>query len=131
VKKQGEILTNLSGRVLFIVLFSLIVYLFFNKSAKQSPDGTQCQALSLISDNSVQAIPSDNSKIPSYKTSWICNQDHSNFKPFDLKIDCDNKNIAQKYILLKQTHLKIKPITELWFYHAHSSIKNEEPPVLS
>jgi hypothetical protein len=128
--QKGNIIDNLE-RAAFIVLFFLLVYIYSDNSVKKSEDTIQNELVFITHAKPVYAIVVDQVQLPSYQTSWVSVPVNANFKEFDTKVNSDNRDIGQRYILLQKTFLKIKPLTKQRFYQFHSSKDTEEPPILS
>ncbi len=133
MKSQIEDISNYLGRVLFIVLFFLLIAVFSDRPVQQSNDGVQSKFVSEWQANSAGAVVTDAGQLPLFQKNWVSSADKLSHHLFNLtlKQSADNRKIAQRIISLKQTELIIKPFPICRFYYHLFPIVAEDVPILS
>jgi len=133
MKNQHEDQFSFLGKVLLMVLFLLVIGARFDKSEKQIYYATQYEILSEIHSNSGHAVCVDLFQAPIVQKSLVTLNDKSGLSLFNeyFKISADNSSINQKIILLQQSLLSPKPISNCRFYYHLLPIDSQEPPLLS
>ncbi len=133
MKNQIEDISNYLGRVLFIVLFFLLIAAFSDRSVQKSNDGVQSKFISEWQADGAKAVVTDAGQLPLFQKNWISSIDKLNHYLFNtsLKQSAEDRRIAQRIISLRQTELVIKPLSICRFYYHLFPIVAEDVPILS
>jgi hypothetical protein len=133
VKNQIEDISNYLGRALFIVLFFLMIAAFSDRSVQKSNDGLQSKFVSEWQANPPKAIVADAGQLPLFQKNWISsvNKLNRHLLNTSLKQSAEDRRIAQRIISLRQTELRIKPLSICRFYFHLFPAVADDVPILS
>ena len=130
--KPKEDMPNYLGTILFIVLFFLFVSAFSNKSVNQTSGACRYELQSEFHANSAKAIVADAIQLPSVQKICLSLLCSANFDLFsEIHKTAYTNKITQRFILLQQTRLLIKPLLLFRFCFCIIPPDTEELPVLS
>ena len=124
---------NFWGRVIFMVLFFLLVSSFCEKTFQPKYHSCQYELSSVLNTSTMNAVAVTDIQLPLFEKSWISFIDKSNFSFYNekLKILSDSEKITQRIISLQKTQRLIKTPILNGFYRHLFPIDNDELPVLS
>ncbi len=130
---QKEDTANYFGTLFIVVLFFILVASFSNKSANPITLSSQYQQKSELCLGFTKAIVVATIHLPSIKNSCLHLLHNSNINLFSetRKILSDNSKIAQRFIILKETELLIKPPPQRWLCVRLFPSDTKEPRILS
>lgn len=130
---QKEDTANYFGTLFFMVLFFLLISSFSNKSASPITLSSQYQQKSELCLGITKAVVADAIQLPSIQNSCLPLLHNFNINLFSetCKILADNSTITQRFIVLKETELLIKPLLPLWLCIQLLPPDTKEPKILS
>ncbi len=130
---QKEDTANYFGTLFFMVLIFILFASFSNRSAGPIALSSHYQPKSELSLNITKAVVVDAIQLPSVQNSCLSLFHNYNINLFNetCKILADNSKIAQRFIVLKETELLIKPLSPLWLCFLLLPPDTKEPRVLS
>lgn len=130
---QKEDTANYFGTLFFMVLFFIVFASFSIKSADPITLSSQYQPKSELSLNITKAVVADAIQLPSIQNSCLPLLHNFNINLFSetCKILADNSTITQRFIVLKETDLLIKPLLPLMLYIRLLPPYTKEPKILS
>ena len=130
---QKEDIANYFGTLFLMVLIFIAFASFSNKSADQITLSSQYQPKSELSLNTTKAVVADAVQLPSIQNSCLplIHNYISNLFNQTCKISADNSKITQRFIVLKETELLIKPLPPLWLCILLLPPDAQEPGILS
>jgi len=130
---QQEDRYNLLGRVLFMVLFLLVICAHFDRVEKTTYFSTQYELINEIHSISNHAVCVDFFQIPTLQKNLFTLNDKTGFYLLNesFKLSFDNSLISHKIILLQKSILSLKPVINNRFQYHLFSLDAGEPPLLS
>jgi hypothetical protein len=130
---QQEDRYNLLGRVLFMVLFLLVICAHFDRVEKTTYFSTQYELINEIHSISNHAVCVDFFQIPTLQKNLFTLNDKTGFYLLNesFKLSFDNSLISHKIILLQKSILSLKPDINNRFQYHLFSLDAGEPPLLS
>ena len=130
---QQEDRFNLSGKVLLMALFLLIICVRFDRVEKTTYFSTQYELSSELHSISNHAVCVDNVLVPSLQKDQITLNDKTGFYLLNenYKLAFDNKLMSHKIILLQKSILSLKPFINSRFQYHLFALDVGEPPLLS
>ena len=131
--KQKEDTSNYSATILFIVLFCFFAIASSNQTDSQTSNSLQYEFISGFNSSQVSAVIVVAIKLPSAQNSCLDILFNANLNLFNYqnKILLDNRQISQRFTLLQNTLLVIKPILLERFYFFSTPADSKDFPVLS
>jgi hypothetical protein len=132
MKEQKQNNMNFFGRILFLILFFLMISVFTDKPVKLDNQPFKTEFFSDWHSISKAAdIPVI--EIPSFQKGWISAIDRMYLRIADtsLKVVSDDHTITQKYISLEKKQLLIKPKNLYQLYYLLFPEDSGEYPILS
>lgn len=130
---QQEDRFNFLGRVLFMVLFLLVICAHFDRVEKTTYFSTQYELISEIHSISNHAVCVDFFQTPTLQRNLVTLNDKTGFYLLNenFKLSFDNSLMSHKIILLQKSILSLKPIINSRFQYHLFSLDAGEPPLLS
>jgi hypothetical protein len=130
---QKEDTANYFGTLFLMVLIFIVFASCSNKSAEPISLSSHYQPKSELSLNITKAVVADAIQLPSVQNSCLQLLHNYNINLFNetCKISVDNSKITQRFIVLKETELLIKPLSQLWLYFLLLPPDTKEPRILS
>lgn len=130
---QKEDTANYFGTLFLVVLIFIVFASFSNKSADPISLSSQYQPKSELSLNITKAVVADAIQLPSLQNSCLPLLHNFNINLFSetCKILADNSKITQRFIVLKETELLIKPPSPQWLCFLLFPPDTKEPRILS
>jgi len=124
---------NLLGRVLFMVLFLLVICAHFDRVEKTTYFSTQYELISEIHSISNHAVCVDFFQTPTLQKNLVTLNDKTGFYLLNenFKLSFDNSLMSHKIILLQKSILSLKPVINSRFQYRLFSLDAGEPPLLS
>jgi len=134
MKSRIEDISNYFGTTLFIVLFFILMAAFSDRSNQQSIKPISHEFVSEWNAKSAQAILNpDGVQLPAFQKNQVSFVDILNLHLFNptFKRTADNRMFAQRFFVLQQAELVIKPFILCRFYYTHFPHVAEDVPILS
>jgi len=130
---QNEDNCSYVGRVLFMVLFLLVICAHFDKSEKQTYFAPQYELITEMHSLSNHAVFTGFIQAPVILKSLATGYDKTGFSLFNenFKLFYDNRSINRKLILIQKNSFNIKPACYCRFQYHLFRVDTGEPPLLS
>ena len=130
---QQEDRFNFLGRVLFMVLFVLVICAHFDRVEKTTYFSTQYELISEVHSISNHAVGVDFFQTPTLQKNLVTLNDKIGFYLLNenFKLSFDNSLMNHKIILLQKSFLSLKPVINSRFQYHLFSLDAGEPPLLS
>ena len=124
---------NLLGRVLFMVLFLLVICAHFDRVEKTTYFSTQYELINEIHSISNHAVCVDFFQTPTLQKNLVTLNDKTGFYLLNenFKLSFDNSLMSHKIILLQKSILSLKPVINNRFQFYLFALDAGEPPLLS
>lgn len=132
IKYKQHIIDSL-GRVVFIVLFTLLISAFSDKSVQTDHNVINQELVADLSSNNADAVIINPIHAPSFQNNWVSVVDrmYISFINEDHQILADNKKTDQIIITLQKKQLLIKPNSISKFCYHLFLPETEDLPILS
>ena len=133
MKTQQEDNINFLGRVLFMVLFLLVICVHFDRVKKTTYFSTQYELISEFHSISNHAVCVDFFQVPTLQRNQVTLNDKTGFYLLNesFRLSFDNCLINHKINRLQKSILSLKPIINSRFQYHLFSLDAGEPPLLS
>ena len=130
---QQEDRFNFLGRVLFMVLFLLVICVHIDRVEKTTYFSTQYELISEFHSISNQAVCVSAVQTPSLQKNQVTLDDKRGLYLLNenFKLSYDNNLISNKIILLQKSFLSLKPLINKRFQYYFFALNAVEPPLLS
>ena len=130
---QQEDRFNFLGRVLFMVLFLLVICVHFDRVKKTTYFSTQYELISEFHSISNHAVCVSSVQTPSLQKNQVTLDDKSGLYLLNknYKLSYDNNLMSNKIILLQKSFLSMKPFIISRFQYHLFALDAGEPPLLS
>ena len=133
MKTQQEDRFNFIGKVLFMVLFVLVICAHFDRVEKPIFFSTQYESISEIHSISNHAVCVDFFQTPTLQKNLVTLNDKTGFYLLNenFKLSFDNSLLSHKILLLQKSILSLKPVINSRFRYHLFALDAGEPPLLS
>ena len=133
MKDQQEDRFNFLGRVLFMVLFLLVICAHFDRVEKTIYFSTQYELITEFHSISNQAVCVDFFQIPTLQKNLVTLNDKTGFYLLNenFKLSSENNIMSHKINLLQKLILSLKPLINKRFQYHLFALDAGEPPLLS
>jgi hypothetical protein len=132
MKEQKQNITDFFGRILFLILFFLLISVYADKPVTQVNHTLRTE---LFSDSQSISRTADLPvvSVTSFQKAWIFVIDrmHPRFADTSFKVVASNHSIAQKYISIQKKQLLIKPKHLYQLYYLLFAEDSGDYPILS
>ena len=133
MNNQHEEKFNFLGRVLFMVLFLLVICAHFDRVEKDTFFSTQYELISEIHSISNHAVCVDFFQTPTLQKNLVTLNDKTGYYLFNenFKLSFDNSLMINKIIHIQKSILSLKPLINIRIQYHLFSLDAGEPPLLS
>ena len=133
MKTQQEDNINFLGRVLFMVLFLLVIFVHLDRVERNMYFSTHNELISEFHSISNHAVSVNCLPTPTLQKDQVTLSDKTGFYLLNenLRLSFDNCMMSHKINLQQKTNITLKPVINNRFQYQLFALDAEEPPLLS
>jgi len=130
---RKEDITQQIARIIFMILFFVILFSITGKSEKPTYNDTVYGLSTELHSSSAKAFISDSFHLPTFQKGLLTSTDVKGFILYNSKfrIAADNSNISLQINLLEKTQPLLNPLSTCRFYYHLFHLDASDAPALS